>query len=90
MYSKLKRKNRIEPEDIVTVCAWCHRARIITSDFRIIWTPNYLLADNQTISHTICPSCKESVMAESDALVAFGCCHSSLFQVASFLQISYP
>ncbi len=72
MLSKIKKESRIEPENIITVCAWCHRARIITSDFRIIWTSHYSLSENQTISHTICPSCKESVMAENDTLVAFG------------------
>ena len=72
MLSKIKKESRIEPENIVTVCAWCRRARIITGDFRIIWTSHYSLGKNQIISHTICPSCKESVMAENDAMVVFG------------------
>lgn len=63
----------VKHEEIVTVCAWCHRARIITDDFRIVWSKEYTLSEHQVLSHTICPACKERVMMQGqEEMLAVG------------------
>ncbi len=72
MYPVLSKKEQSKPKEIVTVCAWCHRIKIVTSDFRVYWSKHYSIGPNQVISHTICPSCKERVMANNTELAAVG------------------
>ncbi len=69
---KAKLNRSFAHEEIMTVCAWCHRARIITDDFRIVWSKNYTLSEHQVLSHTICPSCKERIMAHGQEMLAVG------------------
>ncbi len=71
MQQMLDLNKPIEREEVVSVCAWCHRARIITADFKIVWSDRYSLSNNQVISHTICPACKEKMMATRTASLAF-------------------
>ncbi len=71
MQSVLEHKESIEAESIVTVCAWCHRARLLTRDFKLVWTKHYTVNRGQIISHTICPACKEKMMASGTESLAF-------------------
>ena len=62
-----KRKNSKEyfsKQGIVTVCAWCHRAKYVTDDHRESWIEHFYIDGDRAISHTICPACKEKMMAE--------------------------
>ena len=71
MQSILNHTERIEQKSILTVCAWCHKARIITNDFKIIWSENYSVNRGQIISHSICPDCKEKIMASNTESLVF-------------------
>jgi cytochrome c553 len=59
-----KSKAYFSSEEIVTVCAWCHRAKYVGEDHREVWVEHFHGDDEQAISHTICPSCKEKMMSE--------------------------
>lgn len=59
-------------DEVVTVCAWCRRARIVTDDFRVVWSEKYSIGRHQALSHTICPACKKQMMAQNAQLAVAG------------------
>jgi hypothetical protein len=65
MFNKRKNsKEYLSEQEIVTVCAWCHRAKYIADDHREVWIEHFYVRGDRAVSHTICPACKEKMMAE--------------------------
>ncbi len=65
MFKKSKKsQDFFSNQEIVTVCAWCHRAKRVTDDHREVWVEHFYVSGDRAVSHTICPACKEKMMAE--------------------------